>query len=213
MDDIPAKCSTPPAYWNADRDAITVWLHGKKPSLAELYRSAVMMLESDPPFPGRTRLIAHAVREIGNRLPEAVTLKEYKEKADTTIKTGTIVRLWNDLPRAEAVGSPLTEQGAVPARPELSISVELYGAIEDLVREFEKPDAHRRRKFQEMIEVATDAGIKADVSPAVVQRWIAVTDWCVFRAKPATIPRQTMPTFRSKPGQDSEQIGHPCLTG
>ncbi len=179
MDDVPAKGIAPAAYWNSDREAIGIWLHEKKPSLAELYRSAVEMVESEPPFPGRTRFVAHAVREIGNRLPEAVTLKEYKEKADTTVKTAIIVRHWNSVPRAGAAdgGTPLSEQGAVPTRSEISISAELYGAIEDLVREFEKPEVVRRRKFQEMIEVATDAGVKTEVSPAVVQQWITVTDW------------------------------------
>jgi len=50
------------------------WLKQVHTGLAELYEGAVLLLNEEG-FPGRTRLICHAVREIRNRLPDAVAGK------------------------------------------------------------------------------------------------------------------------------------------
>ena len=50
------------------------WLRHVDRDLAELYEGTVR-LTADESFPGRGRLICHAVREIRNRLPDAVAGK------------------------------------------------------------------------------------------------------------------------------------------
>ena len=57
---------------DAKQKRILVWLKDEVDSeLAELYEGAVKMIK-DGSYPGRQRFICHAVREIRNRLPEAV---------------------------------------------------------------------------------------------------------------------------------------------
>lgn len=50
---------------------ISQWFQTHAPSLGELYDGSVHMLYAEV-FPGRTRFISHAVREIRNRLPNVI---------------------------------------------------------------------------------------------------------------------------------------------
>lgn len=76
------------SYWTEMRKAIFVSLRVRGESLSELYEFAVETLYADEYVPGWSRLVAHSIREICNRLPD-VFLQE------------TIVRLKpeKDLPR------------------------------------------------------------------------------------------------------------------
>src|SRR5579862_3363825 len=77
--------------WTSDRNEIRDWLDHKAPSLAELYAGAVILLYANP-LPGRVRFVAHAVREIRNRLPDAVAGPtknqglQYKNRLDDIVK-------------------------------------------------------------------------------------------------------------------------------
>ena len=63
------------------------WFRQVEPRLAELYEGAARLI-ADQSFPGRGRLICHAVREIRNRLPDAVAgkgtsnLLDYRQEID-----------------------------------------------------------------------------------------------------------------------------------
>jgi hypothetical protein len=59
-------------FWTKDRLELRAWFRRHAASLGELYEGALKMIFSDD-FPGRTRLISHAVREIRNRLPVVIT--------------------------------------------------------------------------------------------------------------------------------------------
>ena len=58
-------------WWNADRAGLHGWLDRNAPHLAPLYLAALRMT-MDEGFPARVHLIAHAIREIRNRLPDAL---------------------------------------------------------------------------------------------------------------------------------------------
>jgi hypothetical protein len=53
------------------RRDLVEWFAKNAPSLGQLYVASLRMLD-DRDFPGRGYLICHAVREIGNRLPNVV---------------------------------------------------------------------------------------------------------------------------------------------
>lgn len=59
------------AYWTAPRQELRAWFQRNAPSLGELYEGALRMV-FDSQFPGRTRYVAHAVREIRNHLPDVI---------------------------------------------------------------------------------------------------------------------------------------------
>lgn len=58
-------------WWNPDRARLHGWLDRKAPHLAPLYSAALRMAMNER-FPGRVHFIAHAIREIRNRLPDAL---------------------------------------------------------------------------------------------------------------------------------------------
>ena len=73
-DDLPA--STGPdgvgeTWWTSERRALVEWLDTHAPALTPLYRGALSLAMRDS-FPGRAHFIAHAIREIRNRLPGAL---------------------------------------------------------------------------------------------------------------------------------------------
>ena len=60
------------ASWTPRRVDLRSWLQRNAPSLGELYVGAVLLVFGRP-IPGRVRFVAHAVREIRNRLPDVVS--------------------------------------------------------------------------------------------------------------------------------------------
>ncbi len=79
------------AYWTAPRQELRAWFRRNAPSLGELYEGALRMLFTGE-FPGRTRFVAHAVREIYNQLPKVIVgpkksvAVQYKNEFDQITK-------------------------------------------------------------------------------------------------------------------------------
>ena len=73
--------------WTAKRLQLLDWFWRSAPQLAEVYAGAVTMA-FDGDFPGRVVFVWHAIREIRNRLPDALAGEvassslEYKDLAD-----------------------------------------------------------------------------------------------------------------------------------
>lgn len=61
----------PDNYWTSRRLELLRWLELNAPVLAPVYIAAVQMA-MDEAFPGRVWFVAHAIREIRNRLPDAL---------------------------------------------------------------------------------------------------------------------------------------------
>ncbi|MBN2413960.1 hypothetical protein JXQ31_19960 [candidate division KSB1 bacterium] len=60
------------SYWTKERLDLKAWFQRNAPSLGELYEGVLKLLYTDEKIPGWTRFVAHAIREIGNRLPDIV---------------------------------------------------------------------------------------------------------------------------------------------
>lgn len=78
-------------FWTGPRRELRAWFHRNAPSLGELYEGALKMLFISN-FPGRTRFVAHTVREIRNRLPDVIAgaktsgMVHYKNRLDVISK-------------------------------------------------------------------------------------------------------------------------------
>jgi hypothetical protein len=109
--------------WTAKRLGLRDWLQRTAPQLAEVYAGAVT-IAFDRDFPGRVVFVWHAMREIRNRLPDAVAGEvdssrlEYRDLADE------IQRCWiedgwpND--GAIALSDPTEPSASGPAGHEIS---------------------------------------------------------------------------------------------
>lgn len=79
--------------WTGERTALRDWLSRNAASLAQLYEGAVVMLYvHDPLLPGWSRLVAHAGREIRNRLPDAVAGKKVAKQLQYSRLLAVVVR-------------------------------------------------------------------------------------------------------------------------
>jgi hypothetical protein len=121
-------------HWTAARVQLHGWLRSEAPALAPVYEAAVRMA-FDPVFPGRVWFIAHALRDIRNRLPDALAGPVSESRTKYSDLAKEISRCWVDdgLPvdgryRATSASEP------TPAGPErIQISRSLFEAVGDLV--------------------------------------------------------------------------------
>src|SRR5712692_1930710 len=127
--------------WTGERTALREWLTRNAKSLAELYEGAVVILyEHDPLLPGWSRLVAHAVREVRNRLPDAVAGKKVGERLDYPSRLDEIAGMWSDagLATAATPAAPSVLDVAPAANPGVLVPRGVYDRVSDLIREHEE---------------------------------------------------------------------------
>src|SRR5437879_13040955 len=104
-----ATPDTAPRYWTPLRERVAKWLDELAPSLGELYRGALELVQTA--VPGRVRFICHAVREIRNRLPDALSGEE-RGRIEYPDLTRSIAKEW------EKAGLSLDSVLTPPSSPE-----------------------------------------------------------------------------------------------
>lgn len=80
--------------WTSSRVELREALFKIAPYLGELYEGAVLLFY-ECAIPGRARLIAHAVREIANALPEKIAGHSFPKRFDPTNDLDELVRARN----------------------------------------------------------------------------------------------------------------------
>jgi hypothetical protein len=190
MPDEPAAVPQPPPNerlglaplvppWTRPRIRLLRWLKAKAPSLAELYESAVILLD-DRELPGRSRIICHCVREIANALPAILagverTRLEYDKRLDE------ISKIWDQVWAIPIVTGP---QEAIPV-PEsrLALNQDLLRLLQELIDDHKATRAKRlpiaARLFQADRPENRHLG---DTLVPVLRQWVDLKDWFVSHA-------------------------------
>ncbi len=180
----PPDETTPPSPltspWTASRRRLLNWLKEKAPSLAELYETAVILLEQQP-LPGRTRVIAHCVREIANALPAILagverTRLEYDKRLDE------IALAWDRMIRPPRHPTRTVGATSIPD-PQEALTQDFVRQIEKLITEHRatrsKPDTIAEKLFQANRPENRHLG---DALRPILRRWIKLKEWFVARA-------------------------------
>lgn len=179
-------------FWTDNRREIARWLAREAPSLGGLYDGALRLLYA-PTFPGRTRFVAHAVREIRNGLPAEIVGFKGPGRLDYTSRMDTFSNLWTvakypldgSLPEMEALPKASTPPSMV------AMPLELYQALAELVRDHadarERPYEAARRLFSKTVPPG------AEVPPAPIAQWIKETKWCEKVVHDPRRPNAEMP--------------------
>ena len=164
--------SVAPSCWTAKRLRLRDWLERTAPQLAQVYGGAVTMA-FDPDFPGRVVFVWHAMREIRNRLPDAVAGEvdssslEYGDLADSIRRCWIKDDLRND---GEIVPTDPSEPSASgPARYE--ISRELLVAVGRLVGGHAAIAVRNEANAQRLFDAVARSAVP--VPAYVVQTWRA----------------------------------------
>jgi hypothetical protein len=172
----------PEAHWSQARLELRDWLRRTSPSLAELYEGAVHLIYYSRP-PGWTRLVCHAIREIGNGVPEAFTGEKAGMLPHTT-RVQRIRELWEGfgLPMDASVPGQLLK-GSVEALTEVRIPADIYQQFAELIMDHAASWQSRRKLATKFF--ATIAGQDAEAQKALrphVEQWVTIIQWFVNHA-------------------------------
>ncbi len=174
----------PPNYWMQLRKDLCSWFERNAPSLGELYEGALEMVFREN-FPGRVRFVAHAVREIRNRLPDVIAGPKAGGRLDYTSRLDDIVKAWKKygLPLDGSLPTRVNEAEPSPSSRDVAIPRAIYKKVARLVMGHEetreKPRDAARRLFQAIDP--NNAASEATLRPRV-EHWIQSTEWFVKRA-------------------------------
>lgn len=157
----------PSARMTADQTAILKWLRERAPSLAEMYESAVTIMQQ--PLPARVRLVSHCVRDITNRLPEAVLNSTIKKSEDDGQLIERIVRAW------PASDPQLLQTHTPDAPPTVAIPRAAYLAVSALVGARGAGGRRHEEKLRLLFSGGDDSGTSL-IGPAV-DRFRDLSQW------------------------------------
>ena len=156
-------------WWTLKRVALLGWLEESAPALAPLYRGALLLAMRES-FPGRVHFIAHAMREIRNRLPGALGPKVKRRNAGYEHLTATIHKRWGAEGLPEDGRLPLTEE-SVPSASGPSrrdVSVEFLASVGKLIEDHTEAQANREARARSGFGALAD---EAPVPRHVVKNW------------------------------------------
>jgi hypothetical protein len=146
-------------------------------SLANLFEAAVILL-SNKNFPGRAVLLAHAVRELGNSLPDFL-----EEPSDTRLfqwvqRLRDLQKDWDTSGMARYDQPADALPGSEP--PEIPMPRNLYTRIRNILKDFEASDERRKDKVVRMFRnMAPDLLTRRAAKSSVVIEWLETIDWFV----------------------------------
>lgn len=156
------------------RREVAEWLRRRAPDLADLYEGALKIL-SEPSFPGKLRFVAHAIREIVNRLPDALGAPaaahiQYHNSCD---------RLEQDW---RAHGLPI--DGTIPCTPEADPEIRLprsvFLKVSALLRAHSDARSDNEQRSDRMFELI-DPEVR-ERSAVLRREWKAIGTWAVGKA-------------------------------
>lgn len=191
MDLGPSASSSPSSlptgsHWSNNRLELLAWFRRNASSLGELYQAAVTML-GESSLPGRSRFIAHAVREIRNRLPEVLSGAKSKPGFQWKQRLDELSKVWTKAGFSIDGSLPMTatleRQASALPPPDVSMPRHLFLQIAETLHDHslarEKPREAATRLFE--VCAPENKQAKETLGPIVVQ-WLEITEWFVRRA-------------------------------
>lgn len=169
-------------FWTPLRIGILEQLRRDAPSLCELYEGAVLLVHQK--MPGYVRFVSHAVREIGNRLPEVMVGVTAGSRLEYVSRVDEIAWLFRDAgmrPASGGVNDQVVTGGtALPSDSGFTVSVprKLYEKVESLILDHERTRIRRKDKAQRLFEEFSPGNLeRGEVIRPVIAQWIKITNW------------------------------------
>ena len=166
---VPASSSSP-ENWPQKRLQLLNWFRRNAEPLADAYEGAIRLLH-DKCFPGRLHFVAHAVRDIADRLPFVLDPQLESNRVQYEDQMDGIEKLW---PKIQVI----TGAGKEPnTHDTLVIDYELASRIDSLVQ------AHRKRRqrpsnHELLLRVfMRNEPTRASVNQRLVRAFKEMRDW------------------------------------
>jgi hypothetical protein len=163
------------------QNTIESGLRKRSVALADLYLGALQLME-DEQNPGRVYFLAHAAREIINRLPDSFGLT--KSRFEVTGRLKTLLPLWEPVRSSlSPTVAPLADTEAPPEVPsEVSVPIHVVRELDRLLRDFEasQQETHRVKASNLLRSLAPDHPIvtRSAVEP-VANAYRDLAEWFV----------------------------------
>jgi hypothetical protein len=170
--------------WTRERLELKKWLARNAPSLAELYEGSVRLL-FELRLPGYSRFVAHAVREIGNRLPFVISGSSSREQLQYKNRLDEIRQEWEKagFPTDGTLAVLKSTSDSVGSRPpDLVLPPDLVHLfaklIADHTRARERPRDTAERLF---IGLQSENQKFKDALRPTITQWIEIIRWFVTK--------------------------------
>lgn len=168
--------------WNPSRLELRDWFQREAPSLGDLYEGAVELLYQGK-LPGRIRLIAHAMREIWNRLPDYLTGERVGKRLDYVSRVDTIEKKWNEHRQMNSTSASQSNPVS-PSSQYIPIPLDLYNELDLLISDHgatrQRPLDAARRLYEGLDPQNTTK--MGDALRPVLLQWVEITRWSVAHA-------------------------------
>jgi hypothetical protein len=169
--------------WNPSRFELRDWFRREAPSLGDLYEGAVELLYQNS-LPGRIRMIAHSVREIGNRLPDYLTGERVGKRLDYVSRVDRIEEKWNN--NDKDMSSPSASQSSPLScsSQDIPIPLDLYNELDLLIRDHRSTRQRPLDAAQRLYEGLDPENIikMGDTLRPVLLQWVEITKWFMAHA-------------------------------
>jgi hypothetical protein len=159
------------------RAEIRAALEKHAPALVSRYDAAVRLVE-DKAFPWRLRLLAHAVREIANALPEELLGLKAGRDSDAVLED--ITQAWERHVSPSAVAEPGSPAGAASTPPaEVPVPTDIFKKLDEYFRT--RARSTRRRDAAEALFAWSDPFNRVQLASLgpVLKAWLDATRWFV----------------------------------
>lgn len=165
------------SFWTPARREMHSWFQRNAPSLGELYEATLRIL-FDCNIPGKTRLVAHAVREIGNNLPDVIagtTLRnrvEYVQRCDDIVEE--LKRTKYSLEAAESAAF----SGGEPPSSYVRVPLSIMKSFVLLVRDHERGRERNSDKALRLLNAINPENIALkDYLRPIIRQWLGTINW------------------------------------
>lgn len=166
------------SFFNDRRLKIINWMEPKSSVLCNLYKSAVISLYSEPPKYGWPILVAYAIREITNQLPNHVADLEISDRGLN--RDGEIQKIGNIWTEQQLSSLIPTENTDTPSSTDdqtrIPIPRDLFMILADLVEDNTKIEDRKYRKAYRLFKAIIPEGEFKEKDP-IINEWIGVTGW------------------------------------
>jgi len=174
------------SYWTHNRLELLAWFRRNAPSLGELYEGAVKMLFENT-MPGRTRFIAHAVRDIRNRLPEVISGIRGGARFEWKQQLDGLTKAWKDAGFSLDGSLPVTmTRGGTSSdsrSSDIVVSRRLLLKIARVLSEHSLSREKTREAATRLFEgCAPENKHRRETLGPIVIQWLEITDWFVGKA-------------------------------
>jgi hypothetical protein len=144
--------------------------------MAGVYEAAVRLLQ-DPAFPGRSNLICHAARDLGNIFPQLFGIESIPQVKFTEVMDD-LSDLWTQNGLDESDSILETEADASILKVEVTLPVEIFRQVSYLIMQHRKPALSVKERITKMVEAVAPENVgRREVLVPIAKQWVETTRW------------------------------------